>query len=533
MPTKKEQTTKNSGTGIAEHATTAAFTTSRAVTSHLRQRYRTRYSGRYRYARVLFAFDLALLGLATFLVGMNVYLFAVIPAPLEGYRLDLVTPSIRSAAPVALEARITAGDRARQDVRLEWEFPPGTEILQSEPPISQGGAYLGTLAAGEVQSSRVVVRFFLPEGDVPFRFRLSDAEGEIEGHAVRRVSGSGLRFEPLVPLASVVRDAMIPYRLRNDTSLPLEGVTVRADRPSTVDGLAEVRISRLEPFEERILSVRPSVSSAVSLSAIMRGADLIELEESYALLQADPSGVRLELDPSGGNELSFRAFAERAVTLAVWHPGLRDEGHVRTLALDPGEHDIRWDIDPVTRETSWFVVPFVSRADGNALGFSAVGAITTAFDLHASARYFAASGDQIGIGPLPPRVGETTKVWIGLKLAPTTSELSDVRVGVVLAPGVLVTGRDALPDGGSFSQTEGALVWSVGTVPADPDGRSAFFEVELTPTDAQRGVVPILVESARAEALDVRTDTRRETTFGSVDMNLSEDEFGKNLGRVE
>ncbi|MCR4256147.1 MAG: hypothetical protein NUW08_00380, partial [Candidatus Uhrbacteria bacterium] len=346
-------------------------------------------------------------------------------------------------------------------------------------------------------------------------------------------SGSGLRFEPLVPLASVARDAMIPYRLRNDTSLPLEGVTVRARRPSTVDGLAEVRVSRLEPFEERILSVRPSASTAVSLSAAMRGADLVDREESYALLQADPSGVRLELDPSGGNELSFRAFADRAVSLTVWHPGLRDEGHVRTLELDPGEHDIRWDIDPVTRETSWFVVPFVPRSDGNALGFSAVGSITTAFDLHVSARYFAASGDQIGIGPLPPRVGEATKVWIGLKLAPTTSELSDVRVSVVLTPGVLVTGRDALPDGGSFSQTEGALVWNVGTVPADSDGRGAFFEVELTPTDAQRGLVPTLVESARAEALDVRTDTRRETTFGSVDMNLSEDEFGKNLGRVE
>ncbi len=483
---------------------------------------------------MFFAFDLALLGLATFLVGMNVYLFTVIPAPLKGFRLDLVTPSIHSAAPVALEARVTvSGNEGKREVRIVWEFPPGTEILQSEPPIGQGNAYLGTLEPGETASSRVVVRLFQPQGDVSFRFRLRDAEGEITGETDRRITGSGLRFEPLVSPASVVRDAAVPYRLRNDTALPLEGITVRAVRPSSIERLTEVRISRLEPFEERILSVQPSATSEIVLTAEMQGRDLVERRESYALLQADPVGVRLLLDPSGGNELSFRVFADRAASLAVWHPGLSDEGHVRTLEIEPGEREIRLPVQPTTRETSWFVVPFVTRAEGNALGTSAVGALTTPFTIHASARYFAVSGDQIGIGPLPPRVGESTKVWIGLKLAPTTSELSDVRVRVVLASGVGVTGRDALPDGESFSQTEGALVWNVGTVPADPDGRSAFFEVELTPTDTQRDQVPVLVESVLAEALDVRIDTRREATFGSVDMNLSEDEFGKNLGRVK
>lgn len=535
MTVNKEQRVKSrGGTGLAEHASTAALTTSRAMTSHLRKRYRTRYHGRYRYARLLFAFDLALLGLATFLVGMNVYLFTVIPAPLEGYRLDLITPSIRSAAPVALEARVTvSGNEEKRDVRLEWEFPPGTEILQSEPPIGQGSAYLGTLAPGETGSSRVVVRLFQPQGDTPFRFRVRDGEGEIAGETNRSITGSGLRFEPLVPPASVVRDAPIPYRLRNDTNLPLEGMTVRAVRPSTVERLTEVRISRLEPFEERILSVQPSATSEIILTAEMRGVDLVERLESYALLQADPVGVRLELDPSGGNDLSFRVFADRAASLAIWHPGLSDEGHVRTMEVQPGEREIRLPVQPTTRETSWFVVPFVTRADGNALGTSAVGALTTPFTIHASARYFAASGDQIGIGPLPPRVGEVTKVWIGLKLAPTTSELSDTHLRVRLAPGVRVTGRDALPDGGSFSQTDTEFVWNAGTVSADPDGRSAFFEVEFTPTEADRGQVPLLVEAVRADALDVRTDTRRETTFGSVDMNLSEDEYGKNLGRVE
>lgn len=531
---KKQKDLTRIGTGLAEHASTAAFTTSRAVTSHVRNRYRTRYRGRYRYASALFAFDLALLGLATFLVGMNVYLFTVIPAPLEGYRLDLVTPSIRSAAPIALEARVTAtGDDAKRDVRLVWELPPGTEILQAEPPIAPDGAYLGTIQAGETRSSRIVARLFVPQGDATFRFRLSDADGEIAGVADRRVVGSGLRFEPLIPLAAAWRDAPIPYRVRNDTTLPLEGVTVRAAAPSSINGLTEVRIARIEPFEERVFVVRPSVSSAIELAVETRGADVVRRPEAYAILQADPVGARLELAPSGGNELSFRVFADRAASLAIWHPGLPDEGRLRIMEIEPGEREIRLPVETNARETSWYVIPFVTRPDGNAIGAGAIGALTTPFAVHASARYFAVSGDQIGVGPLPPRVGEPTKVWIGLKLAPTTSELSDLRVRVRLAPGVRVTGRDALPDGGSFSQTEAELVWNAGVVSADPDGRSAFFEVELTPTAADRGRVPVLIEAVRADALDLRLGERRETSFGAVDMNLSEDEFGKNLGRVE
>lgn len=522
------------GTGIAEHATTAAFTTSRAITSHMRRRYRERYHGRSPYAPVLFLFDLALLGLATFLVAVNAYLFVAVPAPLEGYRLDLLAPALSSAAPLALEARVSAtGDGPRRDVRLRWTFPPGTEILQSEPPVARDGeVHLGTLAPDETLSSRVVVRLFHPQGQVRFGFVIVDADGSIEGEATRTLARSGLRFEPLVPLASVVRDSDVPYLIRNDTSMPLEGVTVAAAPPTSIDGLSELRFARLEPFEERVVSVRPSRTSPIEFLTAVRDVPLVSRVESYALLSDDPVGVQLELEPSGGAELAFRVRADRAASLAVRHPGLRDRDRTRMIDIEPGDQEIVIETDPGAVGT-WYVVPFVRMPEGNAIGRVVSSPITTAFSIHASARYFATSGDQIGVGPLPPRVGEPTRVWIGLRLAPTTSELSDLRVRVRLAPGVRVTGRDALPDGGSFSQTDRDLVWNVGTLPADPDGIGAFFEVEIIPAESDFGTVPALVELVRADAFDPRAGTRRESAYGLVDMNLSEDELGKNLGKVE
>jgi hypothetical protein len=532
---KKSSARSSEGkTGLASHASRVAFTASRTITSHAKHRYHERYHGRYRYAKVLFTFDLALLAVAAVLVGTNIYLFTALPAPLSGYRLDLFAPPLRSAAPIALEARVSMeGFNVRHDVRLEWDLPPGTEILQAEPPIERNGVYLGTLTSGETLSSRIIVRVFQSDGSMPFGFRLSDAEGSVTGKTERDLSGSGLVFEPLIPVLSVARDAVIPYRLRNDTSLPIENAFLTTVAPTRIDGLDELRVYRLEPFEERIISVLPSQTSEIVLRASLNGANIVERTEPYTLLASDPAPVRLELDPSDETSFSFHAFADRAASLAVWHPGLHDDGHLRVLDIPAGEIAIHFDVDAAIRAPSWFVVPFTDHLGGNALGFSAVGAITTPFDIHASARYFAASGDQIGVGPLPARVGESTKIWIGLKLAPTTSDISDLRVRVRLAQDVHATGRSALSDGGEISEDGDDVLWRLGFAPANVQGVGAFFEVEIVPRATDRGTVPLLIESVQAEGLDDKADIQRGDTFGTVDMNLSEDEYGKNLGRVE
>ncbi|HVO32671.1 MAG TPA: hypothetical protein VMU17_02070, partial [Elusimicrobiota bacterium] len=124
------------GTGIAIHATTAAFTTARAATSHLRRRYREKYLGRYRYAWLVFGFDMSLLGLAAFLAILNIYLFSVLPAPIGDMRLVFKAPPIYTAQPIALDAQVSsAASTTRRGVSLQWLLPPGTEILEAEPPL--------------------------------------------------------------------------------------------------------------------------------------------------------------------------------------------------------------------------------------------------------------------------------------------------------------------------------------------------------------------------------------------------------------
>lgn len=514
-------------TGLAKHASTAAFTSARTITSHVRRHYRARYHGKYRFAPLIFAFDLTLLGLAAILVSLNIYLFTVLPAPKDSFRLDLITPELRTAAPVALEARVTPiGVGPHEDVRLFWKLPPGTEVLESFPPMaSDGSAHFGSMTAGQATSSRLVVRMLTSQPVATFSFRIQDRETTVSGIASRRFAGSGLVYEPLLPLGSVLRGAQVLYRVTNETNLPMDGVRVLRDGE-------DFFIGTLEPFEERIIPFTPDPSATVRVEGSVAGVSVVDRVESYALLASDPTGVRLALRPSEGKELSFHVSADRPAQVAVWHPGLQEEHHLRVLDVPGGETDIRLPVEPTTDATEWYVIPFQRRPDGNALGAVSRAPISTPFTIHAAGRYYAASGDQIGIGPLPPRVGETTKLWIGLRLGPTTSDLSDVRVRVQLAPGVSVTGRDALPDGGSFSQTDAELIWNVGYLPADSDGAVASFEIQITPTIEQQGSIPALITSVTAEGLDVRANVVRNAVDGTVDMSLPEDELGKNQGAV-
>ncbi len=521
-------------TGLAKQASTAAFTTARSMTSHVRRHYHRRYHGRYPFAPLVFGFDLALLAIASILVGLNIYLFTVLPAPRDAFRLDLITPELRTAAPVALEARVTpVGAGPHQDVRLFWKLPSGTEVLEAFPPLGDdGSAYFGAMTSGQSSSSRLVIRLLTPQSVATFSFRVQDRETVVNGIASRRISGSGLVFEPVLPLTSVQRDVPVLYRLKNDTNLPIENVRVVGGQ-SLVDGQPELMLERLEPYAERVVSFRPSAANVVTASAFVRNVAVINRRESYALLASDPTGVRLELAPSDGVTLSLIANAERPASVAIWHPGLADEDHMRVVEVPVGRTEIKLPVQASADASLWYAFPFTKRSDGNAFGALSVAPISTPFSVHATGRYYAVSGDQIGVGPLPPQVGEVTKLWINLRLDPTTADLSNVRVRVKLAPGVNVTGRDALVDGGSFSQTDTELIWNLGFLPADGDGAAASFEIQLTPDESQKGTVPALVESITAEALDVRANLPRTATDGFVDLNLPEDELGKNRGTVE
>lgn len=155
--------------------------------------------------------------------------------------------------------------------------------------------------------------------------------------------------------------------------------------------------------------------------------------------------------------------------------------------------------------------------------------------LTAEAHYYSPEGDQIGRGPLPPKVGKETKYWALLALTNGTSDVSTVIVSATLAPGVTWTGKTSVTRGREpvYNPTTRTLTWASSVVPAN-ETVSIDFELGISPTEAQRGTIPQLLTAIRATALDPKTNKTLSANAGSLNASLPTDTIGKQKGvRVE
>ncbi|HVM90395.1 MAG TPA: hypothetical protein VMU11_00675, partial [Verrucomicrobiae bacterium] len=376
-------------------------------------------------------------------------------------------------------------------------------------------------------------RLFAAGESARFDFTLSDSRGSVRGHESRQIQGSGLTLQPVVDAVSMGPGASLAYRFKNTTALSVPDVTLSATG-ALLDSSGRVDLGTVPAYDERIVFVQPDPASAMRLGVSAEGVPLVDEQGGPAILATDPTGAVLSLKASSGRTARLTVDATRAVSVLVFHPGLpAADNHQRMFDVPIGHQDISFPVDaPSDTSGEWFAVPYIRLTDGLSVGNPVRAPLATNFELSVAARYYASTGDQIGVGPLPPQVGQSTKYWVQLGLKPTTSDLANVSVRLQLGKNVRVTGRDALPDGGSFSETNGDFVWNAPYVPANGQGITASFEVELVPDGSQKGTVPDLIVSAQAAGTDQRTNALLQSTFGNVSANLPDDQLAKNKGTV-
>lgn len=501
---------------ILAHSATVAFTPARAVTSHIRHRYRKHYAPRFRFPRVVFALDLTILLCAIFLIALQVALFVSLPPRSAPLGLTFTSGQVRSASPVTLVATVSSRDgRARENLTLEWQLPENTEILGSEPVIATDNTvYLGRLEPGQTVESRLIVRLYAPIGDANIGFRVHDIDGYLTGDAMRRIESSAIKLEPLFPGAPVLRDGKIPFRVQNSSDQTIEGVTILNAEPSSITALL--------PNEDKIVYAQPGSR----VSVLVRAVPLVE-SQAVAALSGGASEVSLIGSSGGVARLSVNA--KEPGVVHVYHPGIAHP-HTKTFTVPSGVTPITIALDRTSLSGETWFAAFKSADTWTPVETSQ---ISTPFEVSASARYFASTGDQIGIGPIPPRVGEETKYWVQLKLSPTQSDLSDVSVNVILGPDVKATGREALPSGGSISQSDEGISWSIPYLPSSENGVEIRFEVAVTPSAGDRGKPMTLISGVSAEGLEVKSGTVLNSTAGYVDTFLFGDEKAAGRGIVE
>ncbi len=211
----------------------------------------------------------------------------------------------------------------------------------------------------------------------------------------------------------------------------------------------------------------------------------------------------------------------------------------RLALIQPGESgEIKLSIG--TRE---YVAGSQSRTLNSALsyGFKAEGqeagffAPTLGFQLNSNLSvqaypmYYAKTGDQLGRGSIPPRVGKETKYWIFAKMINDINDVENVTVSATLPFNVSWNEKTNVPVGDpiKYDDATKTLTWQISKVPVNPENIGFAFEVGIIPTAGQKGTYPALLTDLTISGADKATGKLIRKDLGTVTTKLIYDSKGK------
>ncbi len=532
-------------TGLAKHGSTVSLAPARAVSSHARRLYKERYAGRYRFARLVFAFDLFLLGIAASLAVFSLNLayrnYLARPAGLE---LVFEAPAVMASdiLPVQLTVKATDG-KAHGGVKLRWHLPAWVEIAEAYPRLAADGSLdLGTVKPGLEGRSRLMVRVRGKVGDrVPFGFTVAQYDPLLfsltyAGSETRTIERAALSVRAAVPGAAYLSGASVPLVVENagrrkSPSVILRLVTASGAPDAALGKDRNFELNGLEPGERRMVFVDLGKLEGPRFDLGFELQDAAQIVQTYALGAEAATGCALDItrlkSDGAGFELDYAARGKARI-LAV---GGTPQAY-KDIPLNQVSGTYGFAVSPTEARGSWDIVPIDMSGAKACVGARQTAAAADALPVTAEARYYALTGDQLGVGPLPPVAGEATSYWIVWSIGPFNANLKDVRLSATFPPGVKATGKYSSAVSGDFGFEDGSVSWHTAELKiVGTEKVSVAFEATLTPSREQIGSNAQLLGKTRVTAA---TDQGNQLDFELpiVDTDLKTDGKAQGKGKV-
>lgn len=569
--------------------------------------YRNKYHLKYRNAKKLFVFDIALL-LSIVVIGAAGIFWWTYDPTISDLVIVSITPS---------KDKIKSGEQA--DFTITYENASDVALLEPQLKITPPSGFiianeqtvitLDTLGPKSKGETTISGRFFgTPETAYPFDAELSYRQ---ETRTVREMSRAHLLVIPrdsvltteLKTPAKIFREGSAPITitLKNTGGTDLAGISL----PTTVGQDLSIRfasdtertIPQLAPQESKTIetTLRASLSSlqkTVMLNftpeitvnnsvfpqtkitktlEVLTPQLTLEMAWKDETRTASPGDVvPLNITMTNNGEINFADLKlvvpvsdgmMNGVKLAQLNNGVLSKGIVTINAADRlaqgAQHTLTLRV-PIAKsistgtDVSLIVTPFVQAAIAEVTtmsftptprevwGFTKSASspplkIGTSLTMEANTRYYTEEGDQIGRGPLPPRVGEHTKYWALITISNTTSKVENVRFSATLPSYVSWSGKTSVLNGPDieFNPDTRRVSWS-GVTLAPHERNGVYFEVGLTPTEEQRGTTPLLVTDIKLNGTDTFIEKELLVRANNLDARLKGDEKAEGKGvRVE
>lgn len=155
--------------------------------------------------------------------------------------------------------------------------------------------------------------------------------------------------------------------------------------------------------------------------------------------------------------------------------------------------------------------------------------IATEVKMTSEVRYFTSEGDQLGRGPLPPKVGETTKYWVFIRISNTTNAINNAEFKATLGPGVIFSGKQSVTIGQAIQYNNGTVLWNHPQIPPNSN-TGLYFEVAVTPSPQQINKNLALLNNINFTATDDFVGKNIELNRGGISNILGTSDRGARLG---
>ncbi|MEK7607103.1 MAG: hypothetical protein AAB444_02835, partial [Patescibacteria group bacterium] len=219
----------------------------------------------------------------------------------------------------------------------------------------------------------------------------------------------------------------------------------------------------------------------------------------------------------------------RAVTGGRWEPEISTILLEDIFALRSGEVAIILDTLSIDEATVEAVLEYRdSRGRIYSRKVSALMSLQGAeLNMESFARYYSPEGDQIGRGPLPPKVGEATNYTVFFIMGKILSDFENVVVEGRLQEGVRWTGFT--PGGGTtlrFDPVSRVVTWRVGDAHAyfesghDEDIKGVVFEIAFSPDASMVGKEAPLIDSMAIRGREKKTGKFIERKIEDITTHL-------------
>lgn len=159
--------------------------------------------------------------------------------------------------------------------------------------------------------------------------------------------------------------------------------------------------------------------------------------------------------------------------------------------------------------------------------------INTQATFAASARYYTDNGAPLGIGPMPPQVGNYTTYRVVWSIDNDLHDLDNVRVQALLPPHVTWKNQFDVDLGNiTFDEDSRMVVWNITQLPKNISHLDATFSISINPDGNDVGTFVKLMSGSTMTAKDTVTNATLTTATESITTELPEDPFADGKGIV-